>query len=151
MHSTGRDDGPGLTQDVSATTEVVLKTAIDCHMRWKDSLENYVQGVGCNLLSLEMVANDDQCLLGKWIYSEGEGTLGHLPVFRSLVQAHAEFHCQAATILALMRRGEVADATQLMQMGDYPKASARVKGLLAKLYVEVLCQQPRPSRLSGNS
>lgn len=126
--------------------EVSLRTAIDAHLRWKDSLENHVHGVGSEPLSLEDVAADDQCLLGKWIHGPGQALLGDSEIFHALVAAHACFHSHAGAIVAALQRGNVAEATERLQIGDYPRASAEVKVLLARLYVEALCATGRPGR-----
>lgn len=153
MESTRNCQTPEPALDMSAkdAAEAILKTAIEAHMRWKESLERYVEGADQEPRSLEAVASDDCCLLGQWLHTEGRTHFGQLKVFQALVRAHAEFHCEAAAILDLMHRGEGDKASQNLQMGDYPKASAQVKSLLARLYVEVLCQHPRPSRFHGYS
>lgn len=129
----------------ASIAEVTLKTAIDAHLRWKDGLENYVHGVGDERLTLDAVAADDRCLLGKWIHGPGQECFGQSEIFHDLVEAHARFHCHAAGIVASMQQADVADAMERMQVGDYPRTSAEVKLLLARLYVEALCEQRHAS------
>jgi hypothetical protein len=126
--------------------EVSLRNAIDAHLRWKDSLENHVHGVGSAPLSLEDVVADDQCLLGQWIHGPGKELLGESETFQALVAAHACFHSHAGAIVAALQRGDLAAATERLQVGDYPRASAEVKILLARLYVEALCATHRPGQ-----
>ncbi|MBS1189572.1 MAG: hypothetical protein H6R10_1364 [Rhodocyclaceae bacterium] len=140
---------PETATDAEGAARISFKTAIDAHIRWKDRLENYVHGVADMPLVIEVVAADDCCLLGKWIHGNCKTRFSHLEVFQHLLHAHAEFHRHAARILASMQRGEQSEAMEQLQMGDYPKASAEVKGLVAKLYVEVLCDPDRSLGLGG--
>jgi hypothetical protein len=125
--------------DSEAAAGINIKTAIDAHIRWRHRLESFVQGTSQENLLLEVVAADDQCLLGKWIHGEAKNKYGHLDLFSELVDMHAQFHRHAGGVLTAARSGQHEEAMAQLQSGAYPRCSNKVKHLLAKLYVEVLC------------
>lgn len=112
-------------------------TAIDAHMKWKTRLENYIQGTGTEDLKVEVVCRDDQCPLGKWIYSAGGEHFGTIDTFGEMKGQHALFHQCAGRILETAQAGKKDEAMRLLQYGDYVRASEQVKRLLAKLYVRL--------------
>lgn len=129
--------------DAEAAAGVNVKTAIDAHIRWKHRLEGYLRGTSGEVLLPQVVAADNQCVLGKWIHGEGARRYGHVDVFQELVHVHAEFHQHAGQVLTTAQRGEFDAAMQLLQTGDYSKTSNRVKRLLARLYVDVFREDAR--------
>lgn len=114
-----------------------FKSAIDAHMKWKIRLESYINGTSTEDLKVEVVCRDDQCPLGKWIYSRGGGEFGYSDTFFDMKAHHAHFHRCAGEILSAAQAGDTAKAMQLLHHGDYVRASERVKKLLAKLFVLV--------------
>ncbi len=112
-------------------------TAIDAHMKWKTRLENYIQGTSSEDLKVEVVCRDDQCPLGKWIYSTGGERFGTIDTFGEMKGQHALFHQCAGRILETAQSGKKDEAMRLLQYGDYVRASEQVKRLLAKLYVRL--------------
>lgn len=114
-----------------------FKSAIDAHMKWKIRLESYINGTSTEDLKVDVVCRDDQCPLGKWIYSRGGGEFGYSDTFFDMKAHHAHFHRCAGEILSAAQAGDAAKAMQLLHHGDYVRASERVKKLLAKLFVLV--------------
>lgn len=112
-------------------------TAIDAHMKWKTRLENYIQGTGNEDLKVEVVCRDDQCPLGKWIYSTGGERFGEIDTFGEMKDQHAAFHRCAGKVLETAQAGRKEEAMRLLQHGEYVRASEQVKRLLAKLYVRL--------------
>jgi hypothetical protein len=112
-------------------------TAIEAHMKWKTRLESYIQGTSTEDLKVETVCRDDQCPLGKWIYSTGGERFGTLDTFGEMKGQHALFHQCAGRILQAAQAGSKEEAMRLLQYGDYVRASEQVKRLLAKLYVRL--------------
>lgn len=114
-----------------------FKSAVDAHMKWKIRLESYINGTSKEDLKVDVVCRDDQCPLGKWIYSRGGGEFGYSETFFDMKAHHANFHRCAGDILATAQAGEKEKALNLLHHGDYVRASERVKKLLAKLFVLV--------------
>lgn len=112
-------------------------TAIEAHIKWKSRLESYIQGTSSEDLKVETVCRDDQCPLGKWIYSTGGQRFGSIDTFGEMKGQHALFHQCAGRILESAQAGQKEEAMRLLQYGDYVRASEQVKRLLAKLYVRL--------------
>ena len=112
-------------------------TAIEAHIKWKSRLESYIQGTGKEDLKVETVCRDDQCPLGKWIYSTGGERFGTIDTFGEMKGQHALFHQCAGRVLDTAQQGRKEEAMRLLQYGDYVRASEQVKRLLAKLYVRL--------------
>lgn len=114
-----------------------FKSAVDAHMKWKIRLESYINGTSTENLDVEVVCRDDQCPLGKWIYSRGGGQFGYSDTFFDMKAHHTDFHRCAGEVLATAQAGKKQEALQLLHHGDYVRTSERVKKLLAKLFVLV--------------
>jgi len=114
-----------------------FKLAVDAHMKWKIRLDAYINGTSQEDLKADVVCRDDQCPLGKWIYSRGGGEFGYSETFFDMKAHHANFHRCAGDVLAAANAGEKEEALHLLYHGDYVRASERVKKLLAKLFVLV--------------
>lgn len=114
-----------------------FKSAVDAHMRWKTRLETYINGTNDEQLVVDVVCRDDQCPLGKWIYTRGVSDFGYSETFFDMKAHHAHFHRSAGDVLRTAQAGDKVMALQLLHQGDYVRASERVKTLLAKLFVLV--------------
>ncbi len=111
-----------------------FKSAIDAHIRWKLRLAAVIAGTSDEVLDPAVVGRDDQCVLGKWIHGEGGRAFSDSIQFAELREAHADFHQCAARVLIAAQGGDKAGAEQLLNSGDYPRASVNVTSILAKLY-----------------
>lgn len=112
-----------------------FKTAVDAHMKWKVRLESYINGTSTEQLQVAVVCRDDQCPLGKWIYSTGGERFGFAETFVEMKSRHADFHRCASEVLASAQAGEREKAMNLLTRGDYVRNSEKVKSLLARLFV----------------
>lgn len=114
-----------------------FKSAVDAHMKWKIRLESYINGTSTEDLKVDVVCRDDQCPLGKWIYSRGGTEFGYSETFFDMKVHHANFHRCAGEVLSQAQSGHKQQALDLLQRGEYVRASERVKKMLAKLFVLV--------------
>ena len=116
-----------------------IKEAIDAHVHWRQRIEDYIQGKG----PLGAGDGDDheRCDLGQWLNGEGRKRYGNLQLFGDLRIAHEHLHERVGVILGQARAGQRDQALAELRAVEYSRATARVKNLLAKLYVEVLCAQ----------
>ena len=112
-------------------------TAIEAHIKWKSRLESYIQGTSSEELKVEVICRDDQCPLGKWIYSTGGERFGTIDTFGDMKGQHALFQQCAGRRVETAQAGKKDEAMRLLQYGDYVRASEQVKRLLAKLYVRL--------------
>ena len=112
-------------------------TAIDAHMKWKTRLEQYIDGRSEEDLQADVVARDDRCSLGQWIYGSGGERYADIDAFAEMKRCHADFHRCAGQVLTAAQAGDKSGALGLLQRGDYVRASERVKMQLAKLFVQL--------------
>lgn len=103
---------------------------INAHIMWKQKLQAYIQGTSPEHLDASVIARDDQCMMGQWIYGEGklfEGT----PPYEQVRSEHARFHQLAAEVVRHVDHGDRDQAVTLLH-GDYAKISQVLKrGIIA--------------------
>jgi len=114
-----------------------VTTAIESHMRWKARLAEYVDGRSKEHLDPELIAQDDQSILGQWIHGVGGKTFGDEPGFAELRESYARFHQCAAELVRKVETGRRREARQMLGNGDYAKASMLVIRLLSGLWNRV--------------
>jgi len=117
-----------------------FKGAINAHMAWKIRLEKCINGTSEESLHVDNVSRDDLCVLGKWIHGPGGSKFGHLREFQQMKMEHMRFHLGAGDVLACATAGDKEGAEEKLKTGEYPRASARVKLHLSRLYVELTGQ-----------
>lgn len=128
--NSANDSGSG------AHEQLDVFAAIQAHVQWKQRLLNYIQGTSEEELDAEKVGSDCLCSLGQWIYGYGGYNYGEHASFTELKDIHADFHLHAAEVVRAVQRGQTEEAMTLLQKGEYPKVSNRIKSMLAKLSLE---------------
>lgn len=111
-----------------------VSAAIAAHRNWKIRLESYVKGTSTEQLDHAVICKDNNCALGKWIYSDSCVTMSDIGVFQELKEIHAKFHIAAGKIVELTDSGEHEMALLELERGEYPRHSARVQTKLASLF-----------------
>ncbi|OGT20777.1 MAG: hypothetical protein A2342_08210 [Gallionellales bacterium RIFOXYB12_FULL_54_9] len=114
-----------------------FKTAMESHLRWKLRLKSVIDGTSTETLDPAVVASDNQCVLGKWIDSEGTRQFGAYPGFKKVVTAHTHFHKCAGHTLDLAMNGKINEADAELISGDFARASLDVSRHLMRLWREV--------------
>jgi Chemoreceptor zinc-binding domain len=111
-----------------------LKQVLDAHTAWKERLIKILNGTCDETPDVAVVSQDNQCFLGKWLYSEGKALYGHLPEYESVRKVHAEFHVCAGEVLEQHRLGydEVAD---VLLKTKFRSTSNKNQMLLTRLFV----------------
>jgi methyl-accepting chemotaxis protein len=100
-----------------------ISKAIGAHGQWKKRLNDAIES-GASKLDPEVVAKDDRCDFGKWLYSL-DGEARRQPGFEEVRELHACFHCEAANVLKLALAGKRAEARRCMEVeGAFSKATA---------------------------
>lgn len=122
------------TTEASGQLDVVA--AIQAHVQWKLKLLAYIHGEGEEKLDPEEVSSDCLCKLGQWIYGHGAESYGDHDKFQSLKAVHADFHRYAGDVVRAVNQGEKEHALHLLQSGEYPKVSNRIKSMLAGISLE---------------
>jgi hypothetical protein len=112
-----------------------FRAVIEAHMEWEVRLRNFIEGKGKELLTVEFIEKDNNCILGKWIYNIKDEKLLNTFEFKLLRSIHACFHLQAAEVLKSSIKGNKQAALALLDSGDYTYYSDKVKLLLTKLHL----------------
>lgn len=112
-----------------------LSGAIAAHGQWKVRLRQAI-ATGSSEFDPSVVAQDNQCAFGKWLYAGSKDGFGSAAAYETVRGLHADFHREAARVLALAVAGKAADASKAMDPGSpFAKASATL--------VSTLMQQQR--------
>jgi Chemoreceptor zinc-binding domain len=111
-----------------------LKQALNAHSAWKERLSKIIEGTSDEKPDMAVVIQDNQCFLGKWIYSEGKSLYGHLPEYESLRTAHAEFHVCAGQVLEQHQLGNETFAGVILKT-KFRTASNKNQMFLTSLFV----------------
>lgn len=61
-------------------------------------------------LDAQSIAKLDVCTLGSWLYGDGERRCQFIKTYKPCVDAHAEFHAQAAKAVKMINMGEYKTA-----------------------------------------
>lgn len=109
--------------------------AINAHVAWKLRLRKHIDGKSEEVLDPEVVACDDKCPLGQWIYSTLDIHDG-LPLFHRVRIQHADFHRCAAEIIVAADEGNRDEAEKLLA-DDYAQLSNMIVKSLTKLSIEL--------------
>ena len=87
--------------------------AAKAHVDWKHRLHALIEGRG-ETLDASVVACDDRCPLGQWIYGPGKA-FANYSEHESLRTAHAQFHRRAGQVASLAQAGKKDEAQRLLE------------------------------------
>lgn len=125
---TGNYENSATCDDVS---QFDFDTAIKAHRQWKVKLRQAI--AHREKLDVDIICQDNQCPLGKWIYGEGRRQNWGTAAFDELTQRHADFHVAAGDVARTINAGRYADAEQLIGSGSqFAEVSSQVSSLLTK-------------------
>lgn len=110
-----------------------IRQAICAHAAWKETL-NAAVNTGRSVLSVETACKDDHCRLGRWLHGLDEPTKASHR-WKCVAHSHAQFHEEAAQVLALALDGKPSAARAAMSY------SSRFAGVSAKLTRELQAWQ----------
>ena len=109
-----------------------IQIAIEAHFRWFDHLKNAI-ATQKSEFKPEMVAQDNQCELGKWIYTDLKA-LCNEQIYTEIMVSHANFHKKASEALTLALQGKIKDAEERIAFGsELLKLSGKLVLLLKKV------------------
>jgi len=103
-----------------------LSAAKMAHLNWKTRLRSFLDGKA-SLTEAEAVSHKD-CAFGKWYYSEGLASYGHIQELKDVEAPHAELHRTIKEIVKARNAGDTATAEKLYASVDH--ISRRIVGLL---------------------
>ena len=114
-----------------------IGSVIEAHFAWKSRIQAVIEGSSSEILSVEVVSKDNQCILGKWIYGSGYQHYGDDTLFQGLRETHTHFHQCAGHVLALAQTGDKDQAQRSIQ-GAFSAASRVVIAKLTEMYQKAL-------------
>lgn len=110
-----------------------LTTVLDAHLQWKTKLEDTLNGSSTETYEVKTVAQDDLCVLGKWLYGPGKALYSKLPEYEALRQIHASFHLCAGDILLDHNNGSIESANSKLK-GEFKDLSSQIQMDLVGLF-----------------
>lgn len=110
-----------------------VQAVINAHLAWRKRLEDLILGNSSEELDIGVIMQDNQCLLGQWLYGQAaRSTLALHPEFAALREAHRAFHLYAARVVQTLRMRGV-EAAQAMLEADFDRLSKEIVFNLATL------------------
>ncbi|MCX7600377.1 MAG: CZB domain-containing protein [Meiothermus sp.] len=110
-----------------------VQAVINAHLAWRKRLEDAILGRSNEELDIGVIAQDNQCLLGQWLYGQAaHSTLALHPEFAALREAHRAFHFYAARVVQTTRTRGV-EAAKAMLEADFDRLSKDIVLHLAAL------------------
>ena len=114
-----------------AALGVNFEAMVAGHQAWKQRLFDFMGGHG-ESVDAKVASRDDACALGKWIYSEGQKRLGHLPEFEALRSHHAAFHTCAGEVAGCVHARDMKKAESTL-VGPFVEHTTRTVSALRSL------------------
>jgi len=109
-----------------------IQIAIEAHFLWFDRLKNAI-ATQKSEFKPEIVAQDNQCELGRWIYTDLKALCDE-KVYSEIKVSHANFHKKASEALTLALQGQIKDAEERIAFGsELLKLSGKLVLLLKKV------------------
>ncbi len=118
--------------NMGSATDVA--SVIQAHHAWKTRIQSVINGTSNEVFEVEMVARDNLCVVGKWLYGAGMDTMSHSQEFQDLLAKHKNVHTCAAHCLQLAYSGQKEEANKDLRQGDYSAALSEVMKALVSLY-----------------
>lgn len=108
--------------------------AIKAHIDWKMKLGKYLEKPDGSL-DENKVCLDNACVLGKWLYAEGQQFKEmDQNLFEAVRGSHAHFHQIAGRIVGYINQGQVDQAAKLLApKGEYVVVSDKTVALIRQL------------------
>ena len=88
--------------------------AISAHIKWKNRLNDFIDGSGTEKLDSAVVCKDNVCILGKWIYGDGM-KYSTSPDYVDLQNKHAHFHLCAGSVMKKVEAHDKAGALAMLR------------------------------------
>lgn len=140
------------TANVGLIDYAELQKAIEAHAIWKQRFVGLVTGVINGSITMhdtktfdyELVEQDNQCELGRWLHGDGMAKLSDNPQFIDLVDTHRCFHHYAGQMIQMMLAGKHREvAHQLSKNGEFEQNSQKLSRQLTRLYRGERRSRPR--------
>lgn len=104
--------------------------AIASHIKWKIRLKDFIDGTSSEKLDSATICKDNQCILGKWIYGEGEN-YKTMRQYDNLRVKHADFHRCAGSVVSKVETNDKAGARAILAKEFVAAAKDTVSAIMA--------------------
>ena len=129
LHGSGGGRAAALLPASSKHGSSHFDEALVAHVKWRFRLNQLIEGTSTEKLDSSVVCKDNACVLGKWIYGEGERHKS-LQQFGTLVNNHANFHRCAGEVVRRVESHDKAGAAQMLNGEFVASAKETVASLL---------------------
>ena len=111
----------------------MLDKARAAHLAWKGKIRGFLDGFV--EMDINQAVSHHDCVLGKWLDSEGREKYQHFDQMTNLDRVHEQMHTTIREIVSLQKEGKQAQAEHLFE--DIEGFSKQVVGYLDQLEREV--------------
>lgn len=109
-----------------------IDKALLAHGEWKKRLALVIEK-GDRALSPEVLAKDDQCEFGKWLYLEIAPEVRAQSIYEKARKLHADFHVEAGRVLILALSGRRLEAMEAIETtSDFTRLSGALAFTLSQ-------------------
>lgn len=110
-------DWVGLTTDVEKKmlAKMTVADVIDAHMKWKLTLQDFVDGDPLVQFDPAMVRREDESLAGRWIHRHAAEHLAAYGAFFTVRAKHAQCHLLAGEAVDKVLQGDRLAAAVMMK------------------------------------
>ena len=120
----------------AVTGAVALENAFDSHQQWKENLRRAVNAK--ESIDTSVIARDDCCDLGQWLYTDGQKLHWGKPEFQSLLLHHKEFHLLTGAVAEVINQKQYALAeAYLSNDTQFAQSSTEVAEAIRRLEAAV--------------
>jgi len=106
------------------TAREQIDKAIGAHGMWKARIRQAME-TGKSEFNPAVVKADNNCDFGKWLYGDIAPELKKSPLYKTILQYHAEFHVEASRVLQLALSGKKDEAEKgIVSSSKYAAISA---------------------------
>ena len=127
----GHGHGHDHSHDGDATFDFF--SARTAHLAWRQKIRDFLDGKK-SLTQAEAVSHRD-CALGKWLYSVGLASYGHIDEMRTMENAHERLHTVIREIIDMKEAGNHTGAEKAYR--DIESLSGEIVGLLQAVEAKV--------------
>jgi len=89
-----------------------IKQEINQHIEWIERIASLLGTEEVTQEKIDELTQHDKCELGRWLSAEDSIAYQGFAEFQALIDSHAEFHRLAGELLAVLERGEEAEAIE---------------------------------------
>lgn len=94
--------------------KMTIADVIDAHMKWKISLQEYLDGQAPLVLDPVQARREELSVAGQWIRLHADGDIGSYGAFFTVRAKHAQCHMLAGELMEKLLANDQAGARELL-------------------------------------